>query len=135
MILLDLLGKPIPFKSPRVYEHRTFNPLYREKEQVKHELSTQYPHAALTCPVSCSITFYFDMPKSFGKKKQIACLQELILPTSKYDLDNLCKFYLDCIKGVIIEDDALIVNLHASKRYSSYDHTTIKIEKVCNAET
>lgn len=129
MITLDILGKPIPFKSPRVYEHRAFNPLYREKEQVQYDISQQYSHPPTTCPVTVHITFYFNMPKSFSKKKQIECLEELLFPVSKFDLDNLCKFYLDCLKGIVIEDDGLVVNLNAKKRYSSYDHTTIKIEK------
>jgi Holliday junction resolvase RusA-like endonuclease len=133
MILIDLLGKPIPFKSPRVYSRRSFNPLYKEKEQAQYHIEKQYAHAPITGPVSVDIIFYFDMPKAFSKKKQIACLQEEHFPTSKFDLDNLSKFYLDCIKGIVIQDDGLIVNLLARKRYSSYAHTTIKIEEVTHA--
>jgi Holliday junction resolvase RusA-like endonuclease len=40
-----------------------------------------------------------------------------IRPTSRPDLDNYVKAALDAINGIVIADDALVVELEACKRY------------------
>lgn len=128
-MVIDIPGKPLPFKSPRVFSRISFNPLYKEKEQTQHIIRQQYANEPLSSPVDCDIVFYFDMPKHFSKKKQIEALKYEILPICKFDLDNLCKYYLDCVKGILIEDDGLIVDLHARKLYSTHAHTVIQIKE------
>lgn len=129
IILIDIPGKPLPFKSPRVFSRISFNPLYKEKEQTQHEIRKQYAGEPLSCTISCDIIFYFQMPISFSKKKKIEAIAGEILPIAKFDLDNLCKYYLDCLKTIVIVDDGLIVDLRARKRYSTQSHTVIQIQE------
>lgn len=55
-------------------------------------------------------------------------------PTKKPDIDNLAKFYLDVMNGIMYDDDKQIVSLEIRKFYGDKDCTSISIEKV-NRET
>ncbi len=129
-ILIDIPGKPIPFKAPQVYQSRTFNPRHAEKKQVQDVIKDQYANALLTCPLCVYFVFYFEVPKSFSKKKTVECLNEGLFPMNT-DADNMCKFYSDCLNNTVIEDDSLIVDLYARKRYSTTAHTVIQIKEKC----
>jgi len=130
MISLEIPGKPIPFQSPRVYERRTFNPLQRQKEQIQwiiKQICEQHSKTLMFGPVVVHIEYAIQIPKQFSKKKKRESLENTILPCSKPDLDNLAKFYLDCLKGICIQDDSYVVELILKKRYQEESSTKIKI--------
>jgi Holliday junction resolvase RusA-like endonuclease len=130
VIIIDIPGKPIPFKSPRVFSRRTFNPLWAEKKQTQSIISEKYTNAPLTCPCYCRVVFYIQVPKSFSKKKKEQALNDQILPTTQIDVDNCSKYLLDCLKGIVFEDDRLVVDLFASKRYANTGHTVVIVKEV-----
>lgn len=130
MILLDIPGKPIPFKSPAVYQSRAFNPRHAEKKQVQDIIKTQYANELLDCPLHVRFTFYFTIPLSFSKKKVEKALRGEILPISRPDCSNCIKFYEDCLIDTVITDDSRIVHVEAQKAYSSKAHTTIHIKEL-----
>ena len=130
MILINLPGKPIPFKSPAVYQRRCFNPRHAEKEQMQGYIKTQYADELLNCALSVSFTFFIEMPVSFSKKKREAALREEIYPTTRPDTTNYQKFYEDCLTDIVIVDDSLIVDIHSKKRYALKACTVIQINKM-----
>ena len=48
------------------------------------------------------------------------------LHTSKPDIDNIIKFYLDAMTGLFWKDDASICAVEAAKSYS--EHSSVEIE-------
>lgn len=130
MILIDIPGKPQPFKSPRVFSRISFNPLWSEKKETQAIIKEKYTNAPLTCACYCRVIFYIQIPKSFSKKKREQALDSLILPTTQIDVDNCVKYLLDCLKGIVFEDDKLVVDLFASKRYAIHGHTVVRVKEV-----
>jgi len=56
------------------------------------------------------LEFYFAKPKSAPKK--------LILKTTRPDIDKLIRAVLDGLTGVVFDDDAKVVCVHASKGFA-----------------
>lgn len=76
------------------------------------------------------LTIFFDMPypASWSKKRKANYTKEHHLV--KPDIDNLVKFYLDCMNGVVFHDDKQIVRVFASKAYCDHEGSTfIQVEK------
>lgn len=62
-------------------------------------------------------------PSSWSKKRKNNYLNEFHLV--KPDLDNLVKYYLDCMNGIVFADDKQIVELAASKEYCDHAGSTL----------
>ena len=131
MISLDLFGTPIAsarprfnFKTKTAYEDPQQGKL---KEGAKWQLKSQYREEPLGCPVYVDLTFYLPIPKSTSKPKQRQMLNGIMQHISKPDIDNLQKFVLDCLNGIVIEDDRRVVEIRARKVYSSKPGTLIRI--------
>lgn len=127
MILIDIPGKPIPFKSPHVGARGTFNPRWHEAEQVKHQIREQYLDDIIDGPVEVWFMFYFEIPVSWSKKKRLSALNGHIQHTSTPDRGNCLKFYEDCLQGTVIKNDSCIVGGDVRKEWSTKSHTLIKI--------
>lgn len=65
------------------------------------------------------------------KSKELFLMGELY-PTVKPDIDNYAKAILDAMNGIVFRDDAQIINLNITKRYSQTNNIIVK---VCNHET
>ena len=83
----------------------------------------------LTGPLTATIVAYMPIPKSRPKRWQAEAKAGDILPTSKPDADNLAKSILDSMAGVVFTDDAQIVDLNVSKRYSMAPHALVIVTK------
>lgn len=68
--------------------------------------------------VTLRLCLNMQVPKSWSKKKRAEAFRHLILPTTRPDLDNLCKAVLDGLKGVVYRDDSQITDLTVTKRYA-----------------
>ena len=83
-------------------------------------------------PIKACIWCFLARPKSdfVGDRREVGNLKESALATSntvvamKPDTDNLAKFVLDALTGVLYQDDAQIVDLHMYKLRDS--------ETLCN---
>lgn len=76
------------------------------------------------------LSFYFPCSISSTTAQRNAKLWGLQKCTTKPDLDNLEKFYLDCFNGVLFADDSLVVTLSSVKKYSK--HPRVEVEIVPN---
>lgn len=72
-----------------------------------------------------TIRAFFQLPKSWSKKKTIAALAGDIRPTGRPDLDNIAKLSLDALNGIAYRDDAQVVALNVSKAYTDKTPTTM----------
>lgn len=81
-------------------------------------------------PLKISIFFDMPIPKSFSKKKVEACLRCEIFPTTRPDLDNMAKTYLDAMNGIVYKDDSQIIELNVKKKYSTVPATTVYVVNI-----
>lgn len=75
-------------------------------------------------PLKIILDFYFARPKSVSAKKRPGM-------TSAPDVDKLARSCFDSIKGILIHDDAQIVNVRARKFYGSPERVDITISDEC----
>jgi Holliday junction resolvase RusA-like endonuclease len=82
----------------------------------------------LTEPVNINYYFAFPFTSDISKKQRnlISC-GEIHYKAKKPDIDNLQKAVNDALNGVVISDDSLICEVHASKCYSETPRTEILI--------
>ena len=78
-------------------------------------------------PLALDIIFFMPIPKSLSSIKKRQRENGLIAHICKPDLDNLEKFVLDCLNGLVFKDDAQICEMRAKKIYSSKPGTLIRI--------
>ena len=50
----------------------------------------------------------------------------MLVPAKKPDIDNFSKLILDCLTGILYQDDAQVVDLFCSKRYSENPGVSIR---------
>jgi len=82
------------------------------KDQVK-----RYGYSISNAPVSLIIRFYYKPNKSWSKKKQKAVCSDPIPKTTRPDLDNCIKPFLDAFNHYLWHDDSCIYRLEASKEH------------------
>ena len=75
-------------------------------------------------PVRVSLDFFFTRPKSVSVKKRPAM-------TSAPDVDKLQRGCFDALKGILIHDDAQIVDVRARKLYGDPERVEITVSEEC----
>ena len=136
MIRIVIPGKPVAQKRPRFARRGKFVTTYSDQEteagrffllardQVKEKLSGAIKVTAL---------FRSIRPKShYGTGKNAAIIKQgaPIFHTKKPDVDNLVKFFMDCLNGLAWDDDCQIVDIRAIKAYGEVEETEILISEV-----
>ncbi len=123
--------KPIPKGRPRFANGHAYTPKetrwYEETVQTIARLKIKEP---FTGPLKMEIHFYLPIPKSWSEKKKKAAMDKTIVPSSKPDIDNLCKAIMDSLNGGVgYNDDKQIVELHTYKWYGE-PRTEIELEEI-----
>jgi Holliday junction resolvase RusA-like endonuclease len=133
---ITLEGKPISKMRARHANHGryvvTYDPQSKDKESVRWKL-TQKLREALDSEIKeismdasnlahgkifeVDLWFYLPVNNSDSEAQKNAKLWGFEPATCKPDYDNLEKFYLDAANGVLWEDDRMIIDAHAHKRY------------------
>ena len=135
MIEIEIDGEPISWQRPA---HRSFRSndknitvVYdkqkHDKEMVRWQIKGQMKEEILTVPLLIDLTFRMPIPQATSKKVREQMKQGEVHHMRRPDIDNLSKFYLDCMNELVFADDAQICTLYARKVYSSYPSTLIRI--------
>ena len=104
-----------------------FDPHKDKKNWYRLQISQQF-NELLGNPVELKIVYFMPIPKDTSKKKKVLMLSnDNIKHVKKPDIDNLLKMTLDCMTGIVFEDDRQIWRLEAEKRYSDSPRTEITI--------
>ena len=132
MISITIPGKPIAKNRPRFARRGKFTTTYsdQETEEGLVILELQKVKERLTGPLALEIWFHIKRPKGhFGTGKNAGVLKPSApkYPNKKPDIDNMLKFYMDCMNTVIFHDDSAIITVNAHKRYSKDPRTEINI--------
>ena len=118
-------GQPQGKARPRVVNRYGFVRAFTPHKTIEYEcfIKESYKTQCVTFyeatePLKAKIIAYYQIPKSFSKKKRQKCIDFEIRPQTKPDLDNVAKVILDALNGIAYADDKQIVDLHTSKYYS-----------------
>jgi Holliday junction resolvase RusA-like endonuclease len=87
----------------------------------------------LSAQVHAHIAVELPIPK-MSKRRTAAALAGAIRPTSRPDIDNYLKSALDAVNGIVVVDDSMIVEIGATKRFSTGPKITITITPLRGTE-
>ena len=135
MMTFTIGGKPLGKARPRFHwpSHGRIR-VYTTKDTKSRERAIAWLAKAemletgrkpFTGSVKVSISALFGVPKSWPAKKRASALSGQLPHTSKPDGDNIAKLVLDALNGVAWADDAAVVNLSVSKRYTDGEPRTV----------
>ena len=65
-----------------------------------------------------TVDAYFRIPKSYTKRKRLACEHNINRPDKKPDIDNVLKVVLDALNKVAYKDDKQVIEVICRKWYS-----------------
>ena len=131
MLTLEIFGNPIPKTRPRFSRRKNYVGCYDEQSKIKEgykwQLQSQFRNEPWEMPLFLDMIFFMPIPQSASaiKKRQMA--NGILSHCKKPDLDNLQKFILDCMNGIVIKDDRQICEIHAKKLYSPKPGTLIRM--------
>lgn len=108
-----------------------FDPQSRDKVVVRRFISEYMVDKDFQIPNYPKVNFWFWMPipKSMSKADKEYAEREELRHVKKPDVDNLIKFYLDVMTGLLLHDDNCVMIGKAMKIYSRNPRTTIFIEE------
>lgn len=129
MFEYELLGNPKPLNRPRFFQGRVYDSQKVDKLVNFLEIKRQHGKQPLIDkPVHLQITFIFEVPKSYSKKKREFTLGKP--HCFKPDLDNLIKKSLDEMIGACYTDDSIIASISARKIYGIQGKTVFFFDEI-----
>jgi Holliday junction resolvase RusA-like endonuclease len=127
---LKIPGKPTPWRAPFVGKRGAFSPNRKHKLHLKSLIQSLYRGELIDKPILCDIIFYMPIPKSVSKKKREEMISGKIRPAIIPDRTNMCKQMEDVLQGIVIKNDAKIVDGRVAKYYAETPYTLIHIEVI-----
>ena len=143
-IAVSIYGLPKSLARPKVgsgrsswtgnnalHRYHTYNPSRLDQRQFKLAVrNAMHPHLVpnqfMLSPFRIDVTFYFPRPRTHfegnGQIKEANASD--FIEVHKGDVDNLLKFVLDSLQGVVIHDDHRCWHAAAEKRWSPLSETT-----------
>lgn len=131
---ITVFGQPTGKGRPRFTRSgHTYTPQATKDYEnlVRATFISSYPKAIpLEDPVKANIVAYYQIPKSYSKKKKEECLYGNIQVQNKPDCDNIAKIILDSLNGYAYVDDKQVVELIVTKMWSNEPRVDVYIEEV-----
>tara|TARA_Y100001963_G_C6773707_1_gene446242 strand:- start:1328 stop:1825 length:498 start_codon:yes stop_codon:yes gene_type:complete len=138
---LVILGKPVAQKRHRYTFKkgfaRNYDPSFTDKKKFKAKVLEFAPYNILKGSIVLCITFHMPRPKNHyrtGKFSHLLKKDSPNLHIVKPDIDNLVKFVMDAMQGILWNDDCCISALEARKVYSDKPRTEIEYWKINERE-
>ena len=133
--MITIKGNPVSWKRPGFKKNgKTYDQQLTEKKmyilQIRPQIGKEFP---IKGHVSIEVMFCMKRPKSHygtGKNAGQVKLSAPYYHEGKEDLDNMCKFLLDCLNKEAFLDDRQVVRLDATKMYSFTPRSEIHIEEI-----
>ena len=126
---IEIPGVPIAKKRPRFARRGKFVVTYnsQETEEGRFYLDArqQWKEAPIQSPIELKAFFYMPIPKGTSKKKRELSLCGDIKHVKRADIDNLLKFSVDCLTGLVWSDDAQVWKVEMEKSYSDNPRTLL----------
>lgn len=134
MVAFTVPGQPVAKGRPRFARRGAHVVAYTPAKTASYE--NQVKNAALLAmcgtlptsrPVVLSVTLNLQIPASWSKKNREQAAAGAIAATKKPDADNVLKGIKDGCNGIIWKDDAQVVRIMLSKRYSETPGALIQV--------
>ena len=135
---ITILGEPKAWQRERarIGKGRTFVAMYDPNTSVKKVIQDYIIDAMaeqgitkiMEAPVSLRVESYKKIPKSFSAVKARLYEEKWLLPTSKPDVDNYSKLFMDAANSVLWDDDKQVAHLDAQKYLSVNPRLEIFVE-------
>lgn len=132
---LTILGKIKGKSRPKFFRRGNFVGTYTPDQTVSYEnlIKLMYyekygKEDPVSGPVKLTLVAYFEIPKSFSRKKQLDAENQRIYPTKKPDFDNIEKIICDALNKIAYKDDSQIVENHTYKLYGREEKLKITLE-------
>lgn len=128
-------GKPQSQTRTRYYVLNgnviVYDPLSRQKKVTAKYILENIPEDfELISDAKISFIFFFPMISGMRKRERELAENDSLLHSSKPDIDNLIKYYLDCLVGTVLSDDRGIHLERCYKIYSSSPRVLIDIQEI-----
>ena len=133
---LTIPGVPIPKARPRAFQRGKRTMMYdsqkAEANSYKLQVRHQWVGKPLDCGVALYLTFYMPIAKSKASKfikhyQENDCYPPHLI---KPDLDNLIKWAMDGMNGIVYTDDKVVTTGFAHKEYGAQPGTIIVVDWV-----
>lgn len=137
MIEFTVVGKIQPKQRPRFKRCGAFIQTYTPQPTLDYQKSvadayiTKYGDNKLTGALIMEIDAFFNVPKSYSKKKRNELRGKPNIAHNG-DIDNVAKSVLDGLNGVAYDDDTIIYDLHIRKYYAMTDDDERVEVKICD---
>ena len=116
-----------PVYSQKRHRHTNrgfvYDPSAKDKKKVIPQIVNQFMEKPFDNAVLLEMNFYIQRPKSHWNKYSLKSSAPKY-KTTKPDLDNHCKFYMDCMNKVVYLDDSQVIELSAKKIYNDKESFT-----------
>lgn len=136
MIRFTVLGTPRPQGSMRAFTNKYTGRASLTSDNVKlkpwrqemaatameYARGRSLPVFGDSVPVEVTLNFYFSRPKSASEKKRPAM-------TVKPDADKLLRACMDSWKGILVHDDAQVIEIHVRKHYGGPERVEIEVRE------
>lgn len=73
----------------------------------------------MLAPVAVEINAYFQIPKSYSKKRVQEIAESGEPPSKKPDCDNIIKIILDALNETAYTDDKQVIDVRCRKHYAA----------------
>jgi Holliday junction resolvase RusA-like endonuclease len=129
MIKIVIPGKPLPWRSPFVGKRGTFNPRHQIMHDYRILVTSQYRGEIIDSAVNCDVICYMPIPKATPRLVRELMLKGKIRPIRYPDRTNIAKLMEDCLNGIVLCDDSIIVGGRVEKWYCEHPRVELFIDK------
>jgi Holliday junction resolvase RusA-like endonuclease len=134
MIAFTIPGQPVAKGRPKFARRGAHVVAYTPAKTASYENLVKMAATTAMCdmkptqaPVALSVTLNLQIPASWSKKRRAAAAAGSIYATKKPDADNVLKGIKDGCNGIVWGDDAQVVDIQLTKRYSETPGAVVRV--------
>lgn len=121
--------KPQGKDRPRFSGHMYTTQKTRDFENQIKWLARELGLRCFDGELSVEVVFIYKYIKSIEKRLKNDP-DKVVYKSSRPDIDNLVKSFLDALNGIAYKDDSQVVKLSVSKIYGLYDQIILKVKNI-----
>lgn len=133
MEFITIWSKPFGKQRPKV--NKRFGSIYtpentrRYEKEVAAAWNRKYKDFKYDENVALEVKViaYFNIPKSYTKKRRQEIIDNNLRPLKKPDGDNIMKVILDGLNGVAFADDKQVTTQQTKKRYACIGEERVEV--------
>jgi Holliday junction resolvase RusA-like endonuclease len=133
-IAFSIPGQPVAKGRPKFARRGAHMVAYTPEKTASYEnlvrlaaVAVMAGRAPSAAPIALSVELNMQIPASWSAKRKALAAAGAICATKKPDADNILKGIKDGCNGIVWQDDAQVVRIHVSKRYSDRPQALVRI--------